>query len=128
MTPKKNINLLIAEDDLDISRLLRKELEKLGYSVIGQAANGEQAVQMAQSLPLDLILMDVGMPKMDGLEATRLIQDQCPTPIIIWSASPFTELVKQAQAAGATTCLSKPADIEEIEQAIIEALARFREK
>jgi CheY-like chemotaxis protein len=77
---------------------------------------------MAQTLPVDLILMDVGMPKMDGLQATRRIQDQCPTLVVILSANPFTELVEQAKAAGAIACLSKPVALEDIDRTITEAL------
>jgi response regulator NasT len=119
---KKNVTLLIAEDDLMVSLLLQTELEKLGYTVVGQAANGEQAVRMARTLPVDVILMDIGMPKMDGLEATRLIRQHCATPVIILSANPATEFSEKARAAGAGAYLRKPVALKEIERAITEAL------
>jgi response regulator NasT len=120
---QKNVTLLIADDDLIVSLLLQTELEKLGYTVVGQAANGEQAVRMARTLPVDVILMDIGMPKMDGLEATRLIRQHSATPVIILSAYPTTEFAQKAKAAGADAYLTKPAALAEIEQAISEALA-----
>ena len=96
MRQQKEINVLIVEDDFIVSEAIQKELEYLGYTVVGKSPDGRQAVDMTQSLRPDVVLMDIKMPDMDGLEATQHIYETCPTPVVILTAYDTPDLVAQA--------------------------------
>jgi response regulator NasT len=101
-------------------------LEEAGYAVVGEAAHGLEAVEMPQSLRPDVVLMDIKMPVMDGIGATRLIYERCPTtPVVVLTAYETPELVERASAAGAGAYLVKPTEVREMERAITIAIARF---
>jgi two-component system cell cycle sensor histidine kinase/response regulator CckA len=125
MTSQGNIRVLIAENDHLVSEMVRALLEELDYVVIGEAADGIEAIEMAQSLSPDVILMDIRMPDMDGLEATRRIQKRRPTPVVVLTAYETEELVKEASAAGVGAYLVKPPEAREVARAITIAIARF---
>ncbi len=127
MKKLKKINVLIAEDDYLVSEEIVRILLKTGYKVIGTAANGEDAIKLTQKLKPDVVLMDVQMPKMDGLEATREIQRLCPTPVVMLTAFETNDLVEQASEAGAGAYLVKPPKAVEIERYITIAIARHKE-
>ncbi len=117
--------ILIADDDILVVDDLRYTLEKLGCIVIGEASNGQQAVELASALRPDVILMDIAMPRLDGLQATQQIQASCPTPIVLLTAHESPTLVQQAAAVGAGAYLIKPPRPNDIERAIAIAGARF---
>ncbi len=121
------IRVLIAEDDYFVSGIVKKLLERIGCAVVGSVANGSEAVTMTQSLKPDLVVMDIGMPMMNGIEATQRIQEFCPTPVVMLTAYETRELVEQASAAGAGAYVVKPPSIRELERAIIVAMARFED-
>jgi two-component system, chemotaxis family, protein-glutamate methylesterase/glutaminase len=105
------IRVLIVEDSPTWAKMLTVLLESDGeIEVVGQAASGRQAVEMAAGLRPDLITMDVVMPDMDGLEATRRIMAANPTPILIITAhenAPELKLVFNAMKAGALEVMNK---------------------
>lgn len=107
------IRVLVVEDSPTWAKKLTLLLESDGeIKVVGQAANGRQAVEMAADLRPDFITMDVVMPDMDGLEATRRILASHPTPIIIITAhenAPELNVVFNAIKAGALDVMSKGA-------------------
>ena len=117
--------VLIAEDESMVSEMLQGLLEDLGYEIVGQAMDGQQAVEMTQSLRPDVVLMDIAMPEMNGIEATYRIQEQCPTPVVMLTAYENHGSVKQASEAGAGAYLVKPPQASEMERAITVAVARF---
>ncbi len=119
--------VLVAEDDLLISDAIQDILAESGYTVVGEARNGQQAIELAQTLQPDVILMDLKMPEMDGLEATQQIQDRCPTPIVVLTAHETQELVAQASAAGVGAYLVKPPRRSDMKRAITIAMARFKD-
>jgi two-component system chemotaxis response regulator CheB len=81
------IRLLLAEDSAVQREFLLSILEESGaFEIVGTAANGEEAVEMAARLRPDIILMDCHMPKLDGIRATRIIMETCPVPIVMTSA------------------------------------------
>ncbi len=123
----QNTRVLIAEDEHLVSQMIRGIVEQIGCSVVGEATDGAEALQLIQSLRPDLVLMDIKMPDMDGLEAARLIYEQCPTPVVVLTAYETPELVEQASAAGVGAYLVKPPNRPELERVITIALARFED-
>lgn len=122
---RQKTRVLIAEDDPLVSRMLQGLLEETGYTVAGKAADGRQAIDMARVLRPDVILMDIEMPDIDGIEATRLVFERCPTPVVIVSAHETSELLEGASAAGVGAYLVKPPNARELERAISISIARF---
>jgi AmiR/NasT family two-component response regulator len=116
---------MIAEDDHLNSEMIKGLSEEIGYTVVGEATDGLKAVEMTRSLQPDVVLMDIKMPDMDGLEATRLIFERCPTPVVVLTAYEAPELIEEASAAGVGAYLVKPPDVREMERAISIAMARF---
>ena len=125
MKKKKKTRVLIAEDDYFVSGKIEESLEQAGYEVAGTAVDGNEAVRMTQEIRPDVVLMDIRMPHKDGLEATREIQEKCPTPVVALSSFEDTELVNKASEAGVAAYLVKPAESTEIDRAISVAMARF---
>ncbi len=124
---KQNINILIAEDDYLVCEQIKRTLRDSRYTIIGEASNGEEAVKMVIELKPDLVLMDIKMPKVDGLEASRQLSEQHPLPIVILTAYESAELVKQASEVGVGAFLNKPPRLTEIENAITIAIARHQD-
>ncbi|MFC1976435.1 ANTAR domain-containing response regulator [Chloroflexota bacterium] len=125
MKRHEEVQVLIVEDDFMVRQMIRGRVEDVGYTVVGEALDGQQAVEMTQSLEPGVVLMDIKMPDMDGIEATRLIYETCPTPVVMLTAFDTPELVQQASEVGAGAYLVKLPATREIERAIIIAMARF---
>ncbi|RCK70595.1 response regulator [Desertihabitans brevis] len=119
--------VLVAEDEalirLDLVELLTDE----GYQVVGEAADGEAAVQMAQELRPDLVVMDVQMPKMDGITAAQTIAEERIAPVVMLTAFSQRELVERAREAGAMAYVVKPFEASDVVPAIEIAIGRFAE-
>jgi len=125
MSNQRDVRALIAEDNFLIGEMIKGLLEEIGYTVVGEAADGLEAVEMTQSLQPDVVLMEMKMPDMDGLEAARLIFERCPTPVVVLITYETPELVEGASAAGVGAYLDKPPTAREMERAIAIAMARF---
>ena len=125
MTMEKDTQVLIVEDAPLVGKMIQGVLEDIGYTVAGKAIDGLQAIEMTQSLRPDVVLMDIEMPNMDGIEATRHIYESCPTPVVVLTAHERPELVEGASAAGVGAYLVKPSNAREMERAIAIATARF---
>jgi response regulator NasT len=121
------LRVLIAEDEALTRTILRVRIERLGHEVAGEAENGLQAVELAASEHPDLILMDIRMPEMDGIEAARRIMAENPCAIIFLTAFGDQDLVEQAGEAGAFAYLMKPFRKEDLAPAIEIAVARHRQ-
>jgi response regulator NasT len=119
------LRVLIGEDESVAAEGLRAKLERLGHSVVGIAHDGRDAVAKSESLTPDLILLDIKMPRLDGMDATREIMASRPTPIILVTAHSDPDLIQQAMAAGVMGYLIKPVALKEIGPAIAVALSRF---
>jgi AmiR/NasT family two-component response regulator len=117
--------ILMAEDTALVAKVIRATLQGLGHTVVGHAENGREALAMAHSLKPDIVVMDIEMPEMDGLEATRLIQEQCPCPVVLLTSRVQPELVARASVVGAGAYLVKPPKADELERAMAIASARF---
>ncbi len=125
MTTTKRI--LIAEDETIIRLDLRATLEARGYDVCGEARDGVEAVELAEELEPDLILMDVKMPRLDGIEAARRILDRRAVPIVMLTAFGQEELVARAVDAGVFGYLAKPFREQDVIPALVAARARHAE-
>jgi len=119
------IRVLICDDEGLTALRYGATLKRLGYEVVGSAANGEQVLEAALRLRPDLILMDIEMPELDGISATRRITAACPTAIVVISAYSEPETVEAAMTAGASGYLVKPVTDDQLEPAIHGALTRF---
>jgi AmiR/NasT family two-component response regulator len=119
------VRVLLVDDDILVVEAIQRIIERIGYTVTGRAADGFQAIEATRTLRPDIVLMDVKMPKMDGIEAARQIQACCPTPVVLLTAHESPELVEQASEAGIGAYLVKPPRAPEMKRAIAIALARF---
>ena len=123
--PSPARRVLVAEDEalirLDLVELLTEE----GMIVVGQAANGEEAVEMAREFRPDVVVMDVKMPKLDGISAAEIIAKERIAPVVILTAFSQRELVERASEAGAMAYVVKPFDASDVVPAIEIAAARF---
>ncbi|MBF0395415.1 MAG: hybrid sensor histidine kinase/response regulator [Desulfobacterales bacterium] len=124
---KKDINVLIVEDETLVSDMIRGTLKEINYNVVGRAVNGYQAVEMTQKLNPDVILMDIKLPDISGIDATKMIYEKRPTPIVMLSAYYNQELLESASESGAGGYLIKPASHSEMERTITITIDRFQE-
>jgi len=119
--------VLIAEDEalirLDLAEMLRDE----GYQVVGEAGDGQEAVDLAESLRPDLVIMDVKMPRRDGIDAAAEIAAKRIAPVVLLTAFSQRDLVEKARDAGAMAYLVKPFSISDLIPAIEVAISRFSE-
>ncbi|AQP44093.1 ANTAR domain-containing response regulator [Tessaracoccus flavus] len=124
---KKKPTVIVAEDEalirLDLVELLTEE----GYEVVGEAADGEEAVKLARELEPNLVIMDVKMPKMDGITAAEIIAEERIAPIVMLTAFSQRELVERARDAGAMAYVVKPFGASDVIPAIEIAMGRFQE-
>jgi response regulator NasT len=119
--------VLIAEDEALIRLDLREMLVEEGYDVVGEAGDGETAVQLTEGLKPDLVILDIKMPIMDGLAAAEKIAGSRLAPVVILTAFSQRDLVERARAAGAMAYLVKPFQKSDLVPAIEVALSRFSE-
>jgi len=116
--------ILLVEDTEDNRFMMRRLLEMAGYRVV-EATNGEEAVKVARTACPGLILMDLSLPVIDGLAATRLIRqlpDCRSTPIIAVSAHDTSDFQSDAMEAGCNGYVTKPIDFNELEELIAQLL------
>ena len=125
--PQRQPRVLVAEDEalirLDLVELLTAE----GYEVIAEAGDGEEALKLARELEPDLVVMDVKMPKMDGITAATAIAEDRIAPVVMLTAFSQRELIDRAREAGAMAYVVKPFDASDVVPAIELAIARFAE-
>jgi response regulator NasT len=121
------VRILIAEDETIIRLDLRQLLERAGYDVVAEAKDGEEAVALARTEEPELAILDVKMPKLDGIEAARRILEERPVPIVILTAYGQQELVARAVEAGVFGYLVKPFREQDLLPAIAAARARHEE-
>ncbi len=123
----RKVRIIIADDEPIIRMDLREMLTNLGYLVVGEAGDGRSVVNMARELRPDLVIMDIKMPDMDGIEAARILTQEDIAPVIFLTAYSQKELVDQAKEAGVVAYLVKPFRESDLAPAIEIALARFEQ-
>ena len=119
--------VLVAEDEALIRLHLVELLTEEGYHVAGETGDGEQAVELARSLRPDLVVMDVKMPKLDGITAASTIAEERIAPVVILTAFSQRDLIDRARVAGAMAYVVKPFDASDVVPAIELAMARYAE-
>jgi two-component system, response regulator PdtaR len=126
--PATGLRVLVVEDEALIRLDLTEMLTEEGYVIAGEAGDGEQAVALARELRPDLVIMDVKMPKMDGIAAAGSIVEEKIAPVVMLTAFSQRDLIEQARDAGAMAYLVKPFARHELVPAIELAVSRFAEK
>jgi response regulator NasT len=121
------VRILVAEDETIIRLDLRALLEQAGFDVCGEARDGIEAVELARELEPDLAVMDVKMPRLDGIDAARRILEERPIPIVMVTAYDQDEIVSRAVEAGVYGYLVKPFREQDLLPAIQTARARHDE-
>ena len=120
-------SVVIAEDEALIRMDLAEMLTEEGYDVVGQAGDGAKAVELAESLRPDLVILDVKMPVLDGISAAERIASQRIAPVVILTAFSQRDLVERARDAGAMAYLVKPFSVTDLVPAVEMAVSRFAE-
>lgn len=123
----QKLNILIADDEALIRLDLREMLSDAGHHIVGEAADGAQAVKLARELKPDFIIMDVKMPNMDGLEAAAIIGEENLAPVLLLTAYSQQDIVEKASKAGVSAYLVKPVREEQLFPAMEIAASRFNE-
>ncbi len=124
----RGLRIVIAEDETLIRVDLAEMLAESGYRVVGQASNGEQAVDLARDLRPDLVIMDVKMPVLDGISAAEQIGGDKIAPVIMLTAFSQKELVERARDAGVMAYIVKPFTQADLGPAIDIARSRWEER
>ncbi len=119
--------VVIAEDEVLIRMDLAEMLSEEGYEVVGQAGDGAKAIELAEELRPDLVILDVKMPVLDGIAAAERIASQRIAPVVILTAFSQRDLVERARDAGAMAYLVKPFNKSDLVPAIEMAVSRFAE-
>jgi two-component system, response regulator PdtaR len=119
--------IIIAEDETLIRMNLRLALVDLGYVVVGEAGDGASAINLARSLKPDLVVMDIKMPRLDGIDACNVLLEERVAPVVLLTAHNGPEYVSRARAAGVGAYLLKPFREADLMPAIEIAMARYAE-
>ena len=119
--------VVIADDESVIRMDLKEMLGTLGYLVVGEAGDGDSAVNLAREVRPDLVIMDIKMPGMDGIQAARILTEERIAPELLLTAFSQQELVEGAKAAGVVGYIVKPFRDSELVPAIEVCLARYNE-
>jgi AmiR/NasT family two-component response regulator len=119
--------VIIADDESLIRMDLREMLLNLGYLVVGEVGDGRSAVNLARELRPDVVIMDIKMPDMDGIDAAKVLTEERIAPVILLTAYSQKDLVERAKEAGVVGYMVKPFRESDLVPAIEVALARFKE-
>lgn len=113
------VRLLLADDHTMVRQSMRRSMEAEGFTIVGEAGDGEEAVRLAETHKPDVVLMDVSMPVLDGVEATRRVRARSPgTQVVVLTMHADPDVVRQAVAAGAVGYLTKDCTVEEVIEAV----------
>jgi AmiR/NasT family two-component response regulator len=123
----ERVRVIVADDESIIRMDLREMLTNLGYLVVGEVGDGRSMVNLARELRPDVVIADIKMPDMDGIEAARILTEEEIAPVILLTAYGQRELVERAKEAGVVGYLVKPFQESDLAPTIEIALTRFAE-
>jgi len=121
------LRIVIADDEPIIRLDLKKMLEDVGYDVVAEAGDGAKAVEAARNLSPDIVILDIKMPTMDGIDAARIINEEKIAPVVLLTAYSQVDLVNRAKEAGVYSYLVKPFKEADLLPAIEIAMSRWEE-
>jgi response regulator NasT len=124
---QERTRLIIADDESLVRTDLREALTELGYLVVGEVGDGQSAVNMARELEPDVVVMDIKMPGLDGIDAARILTQEKIAPVVLLTAYSQSDLIERATQAGVVGYLVKPFRETDLPPAIELAKARFGE-
>jgi AmiR/NasT family two-component response regulator len=119
--------VIVADDESIVRMDLREMLESLGYLVVGEAGDGESALHLSRELKPNIVIMDIKMPGMDGIEAGRVLTEERIAPVLLLTAYSQQDLVERAKEAGVMAYIVKPFHEADLAPAIEVALQRWNE-
>jgi len=122
------IKVVIADDESIIRLDLKTLLEEMGHIVVGEAADGQRALELTRSMKPDVVIMDIKMPVMDGLDAAKIIAEEKIAPVVLLTAYSQKDLVERAKEAGVYAYLVKPFQESDLLPAIEIAISRYLEQ
>ena len=123
----KPLKIVIADDEAVIRMDLKEILREAGHEIVGETANGRRAVAIVRDARPDLVIMDIKMPDMDGIEAARMIAADHLAPVLLLTAFDDAELIERAKDAGVLAYLVKPVEEKNLFPAMEIALSRWQE-
>lgn len=123
----QQLQIVIADNESIIRMDLREMLEEAGHVIVGEAANGEKAVELARKYRPDLVIMDIKMPEMDGLTAAKIIANERLAPVLLLTAYSQKEIIEKAKDSGVLAYLVKPVRETNLFPAMEIAISRFQE-
>jgi two-component system, response regulator PdtaR len=121
------LRVVVADDEPEMVKYLRGMLPRLGHQVVGNASSGLQLLEICPELKPDLLITDIKMPDMDGIEAVRQLCQTHPLPVILVSAYHDSELIQRAMSGHVMAYLVKPIKQADLETTIPVAIRRFKE-
>ncbi|WP_371367936.1 putative transcriptional regulatory protein pdtaR [Sporomusa rhizae] len=121
------LRIVIADNESIIRMDLKELLEEAGHTVVGEAADGVKAVELARKFHPDLVIMDIKMPEMDGITAAKIISNEKLAPVLLLTAFSQKEIVEKAKDSGVLAYLVKPVKEANLFPAMEIALSRFQE-
>jgi AmiR/NasT family two-component response regulator len=121
------LRVVVADDESIIRLDLKETLRKMGHEVVGEAGDGRTAVDLARKLKPDVVMMDIKMPELDGIDAAKVISQEKVAPVVLVTAYSQLDLVKRAEDAGVFAYVVKPFTESALLPAIGIAIARYRE-
>lgn len=123
----EQLRIVIADNESIIRMDIREMLEEAGHTVVGEASDGAQAIELAKKYSPDLVIMDIKMPEMDGISAAKIISAKKMAPVLLLTAYSQKEIVEKAKESGVLAYLVKPVKENNLFPAMEIAISRFRE-
>jgi two-component system, response regulator PdtaR len=127
MNKDKVLKVVVAEDEYLVLMGIKEMIQELGHEIVGEATNGKKAIQVVLANKPDLLIIDINMPVLDGIEAIKKINQKYTLPSIVVTGYYNNELINRAKEAGAFSYLVKPIDEKDLKPAIELAIARYNE-
>ncbi len=125
-SPQSGLRVIVADDERDTRQLFEELLPHMGHQVVGMAQTGKELVEQCRRLNPDVVITDIRMPDMDGLEAAAAVNQERPVPVIIVSAYSDAETLSRASAGPVMTYLVKPVKPQDVQAALSVVMARSR--